>query len=350
MENLNYPWVSSVLERLPRAATALPRALLLSGRPGLGKRATAFFLAQGLLCETQRDQLQACGTCVSCLLFRAGNHPDLRTLDIGQEEEGASAGAADEEGVPSKKAPRHISVERVRALTDFVTITAHRGGAKVICIMPAEAMLPAAANAVLKILEEPPGETYFLLVSHQPARLVATIRSRCFNLDFASPDIRPALDWLRKQGVAQAELALAQGCYAPLAAVDRAADENFWSQRKLLLDALAAVGFDPLSAAQRAEDIDGELISNLLGQWAYDIAALQSGGGVRYHLDYATSLRTAAAGVPTHDLMKWYDAVIQYGRVAQRPLNKRLAMESLLAAYPGRESSAMAPPRRNGKA
>jgi hypothetical protein len=131
--------------------------------------------------------------------------------------------------------------------------------------------------------------------------------------------------------------------------MDRAADENFWIQRKLLLDALAAVGFDPLSAAERAEDIDGQLISNLLAQWAYDIAALQSGGDVRYHLDYAAPLRRAAAGVPAHGLMKWYDAVIQYGRVARHPLNKRLAMEGLMAAYPGGETSVL-PPRRNGEA
>jgi hypothetical protein len=103
-----------------------------------------------------------------------------------------------------------------------------------------------------------------------------------------------------------------------------------------LLDALADSGFDPLDAAECAEDIDGPLVSTLLAQWAYDIVALQSGGNVRYHLDYAASLREAAGNVPVYELMKWYDAVIQYGRVAQHPLNKRLAMESLMAGYPGR--------------
>ena len=336
MADLTYPWIVPVLDKLPRLAAALPRALLLSGRPGLGKSATALFLAQSLLCETQREGLKPCGTCASCLLFIVGNHPDLRVLKVGQEEESPVSGALDEEVAPAKKASRQISVEKIRTLTDFVTITSHRGGAKVICIVPAEAMHPSAANAVLKILEEPPGDTCFLLVSHQPERLLPTIRSRCFHLAFALPDAGPALDWLKGQGIEQEELALAQGGYAPLAALDRAGDEAFWSQRKALLDTLAAPGFDSLRAADHAEDIDGSLIATLLSQWAYDVAALKSGGGVRYHLDYARSLKKVAETMSIDELMNWYDAVIQFGRVAQHPLNKRLAMESLLSGYPTR--------------
>ena len=338
MADLSYPWIAPVLDKLPRSAVALPRALLLTGRPGLGKRATALFLAQSLLCETQREGLKPCGTCASCLLFKVGNHPDLRMLEVGQEEEASAFDALDEQAAPAKKAGRQISVDKIRTLTDFVTITSHRGGAKVICIVPAEAMHPSAANAVLKMLEEPPGDTCFLLVSHQPERLLPTIRSRCFHLAFALPDAGPALDWLEGQGIEQGELALAQGGYAPLAALDRAGDEAFWRQRKALLDMLAAPGFDPLRAADHAEDIEGALVATLLSQWAYDIAALKSEGGVRYHLDYAKSLQRLARTMQIHELINWYDAVIQFGRVAQHPLNKRLAMESLLSAYPSNES------------
>ena len=336
MEGLTYPWVAPILDRLPRPAKALPRALMLAGRPGLGKRAIALFLAESLLCETQRKELKACGTCASCRLYQVGNHPDLRMIEVGQEEDGPPSGSADEEVGASKKPSRQISVEKIRTLVDFVTLTSHRGGAKVILIAPAEAMHPGAANAILKILEEPPGDTYFLLVSHQPERLLPTIRSRCFHLAFALPETRHALDWLEEQGIERAELALAQGGYAPLAAIDRARDETFWSQRKALLDTLGASGFDPVQAADRAEDIDGSVVSTLLSQWAYDIAALKSGGNVRYHLDYATSIQKIAAAVSVGALMNWYDSVIQYGRVAQHPLNKRLAMESLLSGYPGR--------------
>ncbi|MBC8007991.1 MAG: DNA polymerase III subunit delta' [Prolixibacteraceae bacterium] len=335
MEGLIYPWVAPVLEKLPRAAKALPRALLLTGRPGLGKRAAALFLAQSLLCETQRDGLKACGTCPSCRLYQVGNHPDLRILEVGQEDDDVPApGTDDEEAGPAKKPIRQISVDRIRALVDFVVITSHRGGAKVICIVPAEAMHPSAANAVLKILEEPPGDTCFLLVSHQPGRLLATIRSRCFHLPFTLPNAEPTLNWLKGQGIEQGELALAQGGYAPLAAVDHASDETFWIQRKALLNALAASEFDPVLAADCAQDIDGVLVSTLLSQWVYDVTALKSGGKVRYHLDCAAALQKIAGAVSVDQLISWYDAIIQFGRVAQHPLNKRLAMESLLSGYP----------------
>lgn len=257
-------------------------------------------------------------------------------LEVGQEEDGPVPASDDEEAGPPKKGSRQISVERVRTLVDFVTITSHRGGPKVILIAPAEAMHPSAANAVLKILEEPPGETFFLLVSHQPERLLPTIRSRCFHLPFALPDPEPTLIWLKGQGIEQGDLALAQGGYAPLAAIERAGDETFWSQRKALLDTLVATEFDPLLSADNAEEIDGALVSTLLSQWAYDVVALKSGGKVRYHLDYAVSLQKIAEVMPVNELMNWYDAVIQFGRVAQHPLNKRLAMESLLSGYPSR--------------
>ena len=177
------------------------------------------------------------------------------------EEESPASGAADEDAGSPKKASRQISVERVRTLVDFVTLTSHRGGVKVVLIAPAEAMHPSAANAVLKILEEPPGDTYFLLVSHQPERLLPTIRSRCFHLTFALPDPEPTLEWLKGQGIERGELALAQGGYAPLAAIDRARDETFWSRRKALLDTLVSSEFDPLRAADCAEDIDGAVVS-----------------------------------------------------------------------------------------
>jgi DNA polymerase-3 subunit delta' len=323
-----------LLAKLPTAAMALPRALLLTGKRGLGKRATALFLAQSLLCETPRDALFPCGTCPSCLLYRAGNHPDLRTLEVGSEDGTPSAGAADEELQPTKKQSQHIPVQKVRALLDFVMLTAHRGGAKVICIVPVEAMLPAAANALLKMLEEPPGNTYFLLVSHQPERLLATIRSRCFHMAFGLPDRQPALDWLKEHGIANAELALAQGGYAPLAAINHAGDEKFWTQRKALLDELGSSAFDALHAAEYAQDIDGALVASLVSQWIYDIVAIQSGASIRYHLDYAPMLQTLARSVPRYELMKWYETIVQFGRIAEHPLNKRLAMENLFAGFP----------------
>jgi DNA polymerase-3 subunit delta' len=337
MEKIDFPWVKPALERLPAAVSAMPHAILLGGQAGLGKRTTALFLAQALLCEAERAGQGACGTCPSCHLYDAGNHPDLRIIEDGREDAQATDSSEEESATPAKKPSRQIPVDAIRALADLVATTAHRGRAKVIVIAPAEAMHPSAANALLKMLEEPPGSaTYFLLVSHRPDRVLPTIRSRCFHVPFAVPAPDAALDWLKGQGIGEdPRLALAQGGYTPLAALERAGDVEFWSQRKALLDELALPGFDPLAAADRAEPIDGPVVARLLSQWAYDLVSLKSGGTVRYHPDYAAALEPLARKLTAQVLMVWYDSVLKYGRAAQHPLNKRLAMESLLSGYPG---------------
>jgi len=86
MEKIDFPWVKLALERLPATVSAMPHALLLGGQAGLGKRTTALFLAKALLCETRRAGQGACGKCPSCHLYEAGNHPDLRTIETGQED------------------------------------------------------------------------------------------------------------------------------------------------------------------------------------------------------------------------------------------------------------------------
>ena len=333
---MNFPWVKPALEGLPAIVSAMPHALMLSGQAGLGKRTTALFLAKALLCETERAGQGACGKCPSCHLYDAGNHPDLRILEVGQDIAQVTESSDEESAAPAKKPSRHISVDAIRGLSDFVAITAHRGRAKVIVIAPAEAMHPSAANALLKMLEEPPGvTTYFVLVSHRPDRVLPTIRSRCFQVPFGVPAPDAALGWLEGQGIVDPGLALAQGGYAPLAAMEKAGDVEFWSQRKALLDELARPGFDPLAAADRAEPIDGPVVARLLSQWAYDLVSLRSGGMVRYHPDYVAALDPLARKLSAQVLIVWYDSVLQYGRAAQHPLNKRLAMESLMSGYPG---------------
>src|SRR6185369_4318813 len=94
-----------------------------------------------------------------------------------------------------------IKIEQVRAVGDFVTLTTHRSGYRVLVIRPAEAMQPAAANALLKTLEEPPPHTLIVLVSDRPARLLPTIRSRCRALALGKPAHEAALAWLREESV-----------------------------------------------------------------------------------------------------------------------------------------------------
>ena len=180
---MNYlPWQAKIWQQLQerRDADRLPHALLLSGPAGTGKQQFAQAFAESLLCKAPDDDGSACGHCKACELIAAGSHPDWTV--ISPEEEGKA-----------------IKVDQIRSLSEFTSLHAHYEGFKVVIVQPAEQMNRAAANSLLKTLEEPSDNTVLILVSANPHRLLPTIRSRCQLLPFASPSRTDALAWLSPQ-------------------------------------------------------------------------------------------------------------------------------------------------------
>lgn len=218
-----HPWNEPLFESLKRRTGRLPHALLILGARGTGKLALAEHIAQFLLCESANDARKPCGACEGCRWFLAGSHPDLRRLE--PEALAREPAAETEEGeAPGKKAKpsMEIKVEQVRDLAGFLNLRSHRGRLRVALVHPAEDMNPNAANALLKGLEEPPAGAMFLLVSHRPARLLPTIRSRCVALPVSIPSREETLQWLSAQGAKDPERWLAYAGGAPLAALDYA--------------------------------------------------------------------------------------------------------------------------------
>jgi DNA polymerase-3 subunit delta' len=172
-----------------RAQDRLPHALLLSGAAGLGKRAFAAAFVATLLCERrgEHDEGLACGQCRACALLEAGSHPVSVRVTLELRDVGA---------------PRtEITVDQIRVLGERLALTPQFGGLQIVLIDPADAMNASAANALLKTLEEPTPATVIALIADRPARLPATIRSRCQRIDFHLPPRAQALAWLAQQGV-----------------------------------------------------------------------------------------------------------------------------------------------------
>jgi DNA polymerase III subunit delta' len=215
-----HPWNASVLESIERRLDNLPHALLIHGPRGVGKLALAERASQLILCESGQPERRPCGRCEGCRWFTAGSHPDFRRVEPdaiakaveAEPEEGAAEPA--KKGKPSQE----IRVAQIRELADFLNVGSHRGRRRVALVHPAEEMNANAANALLKGLEEPPGGAMFILVTHRPARLLPTVRSRCVAVPVAVPPLEAALKWLAAEGVKDAERWLAYAGGAPLRA------------------------------------------------------------------------------------------------------------------------------------
>jgi DNA polymerase-3 subunit delta' len=201
-------------------------------------------------------------------------------------------------------------------------------------------MNPSAANALLKTLEEPPANTYFLLVSHLPGRLPATIISRCQRIVAPRPTPDEARAWLAAHGVVDAERALAQANFAPLRAT-LLADSGYQAERALWLSALAAPR--QLSVASLGVRIDAAprdarrdhlaaVIDWLIG-WCADLARVRAGGTPAENADFDAALHALARSVAGVPLFRYYRDLLRQRTLLAHPLQPRLVAEALLIDY-----------------
>lgn len=330
-----YSWQSAVFQRLMSTKATLPGALLLQGRGGIGKFHLAYTLAQALLCDSPLDSGEPCEQCGACNWFKIGGHPDFRLLEPDAQNAAAdTTGETAEQGkATDKKASQFITVAQVRELADFVNLTTHRNGMRIILVHPAEAMNVHAANALLKTLEEPPPGTLFILVSHQPQRLLPTVRSRCQKINAPVPDRAEALRWLREQGIAEADACLAQSGFAPLAAL-RLSEEDYQLKRSQVLGQLGAPDkFDPLALAEQGDKLELAWILNWMQQWVYDLAGIALASQARYQPGPPPETNRLAKSINLIELFRFQQELLTAQRALHHPLNNRLVLEQLFFSY-----------------
>ncbi|MDH2919404.1 MAG: DNA polymerase III subunit delta' [Sideroxydans sp.] len=322
-----YPWQENDWQRLQALRARPPQGLLFKGNKGVGELELAINFAHALLCQQPHSSGMACGTCPACHWLSQGAHPDFRLV---QPDAISLAGEETETG---KKPSKQISVEQIRELADFLSLSAHQGGKRVIIIYPAEAMNHNAANALLKSLEEPPRDMLFIVVTHKAQQLLPTILSRCVAFNLTMPDVATATAWLQTQGVKQPETALARAGFAPLLALQGDAQTGLDEREKLLAALRQPSVLDVFSLAEMLQKTEQVLVVQWLQQWSFDLSAMKLAGSVRYHMQDAAAIKKLVAAVEPLALARLQKLLQTAKREAQHTLNPKLFFESLLLAY-----------------
>ena len=312
---------ATVIDRLRQALRSqrLGSAYLLSGPRGIGKASLARAFAGLALCGHADDLPpdDACGTCSQCIRVAAGTHPDLQILARDPER-------------------RDIGVDAARALSKWLVLRPLMGRRKVVLIDDAESLSVPAQNALLKTIEEPPGQSIILLLATNPALLLPTIRSRCQLLRL---DPLPDADvhaLLAAHGIAPERIGLltARAEGAPGRAIDlaEAPDDDV---RQMLLTALPALrerSAAELSAlAQKIGSEADAALAVMLG-WYRDALGLALGVDAtpRRNPDAAVTLRALAEQQPPPTLLRALRIVCATVDDVGRNANRQLALETML--------------------
>ena len=312
------PWHRAQWQRVTdaRGDGRLPHAILLAGVAGLGKTCFARRLAAALACPGPGETGDACDACDACRQTAAGSHPDL--LWVSPEEPGKA-----------------IKIDAVRRLTARSVLAAQQGGHRVVVIDPADAMNRAAANALLKTLEEPNSQTVLLLVSSQPDRLPATIRSRCQVVAFPVPARREARAWLAdrvdEHDVDQL-LAISGG--APLRALQ--AGEQGWLQHDAELvadlETLKRRKGNPLQVVEDWKNRPLTLLFDGFKRCVADMVRLKKVPEFEaiYHPQGRHDLQSLGQGIDLKRLYMLNDELMRLDRDANNNLNPQMMLEYLM--------------------
>ena len=302
------PWQQRAYDHAVTALESgrLGHGLLICGPEGLGKRVVADHLAQHVL-----GGAEAATQARSAQLISAGTHPDLHLVSFGQTKDGS-------------KLRTEIVIDQMRELSQKLSLTPQYGVAQVAIVDPADAINRAACNALLKTLEEPAEGRYLWLISAQPARLPATIRSRCQRLEFKLPPREEALAWLVAQGHSskEAKEALEASRGHPGLA------HEWLGEGGLALRKAVAGDLDKLERGEIA-------VIETAQRWSSD-------EHTSLRLSHAADLVLAQAGeagltdpVRLHKLATWFDAANRTRDLLRTTVRGDLALVDLLLAWRG---------------
>jgi len=313
------PWIAGQLQSL---LAQRGHAWLLAGPSGLGQYELALALVRAWLCEQPTAQ-GACGHCTSCHAVDVHAHADLCVLmpETVMQELGWPLSEKAQADIDSKKrkSSKEIRVEAMRDTVEFAQRTSARGRGKAVLVFPAERMNVYTANALLKTLEEPPGDVRFVLASDAAHQLLPTIRSRCLGHTLLWPKHDEAMRWLQEQGLtaAQAGVLLRASGNRPADALRMAQVCDTWHHLPKAVRSGDVNVFKDWTPAQ---------VVDALHKICHDQLAVKAGAKPRFF-----TADDLAKGGTWESLSAWAKSLSESMQTVEHPFNPGLMLEALVS-------------------
>ncbi|MBY0379453.1 MAG: hypothetical protein K2P99_03515 [Burkholderiales bacterium] len=304
--NQLYDWQLANYNKLTSFKYCLPSAILLYGVNGCGVYNLATNFIASILCANPNKNI-ACGKCNSCVLLRGDSHPDLFNLNvIGDDIESKS---------------KSITVNMVRRAIDFAYLSTHLADKRIIFIENANLLNLNSANALLKILEEPPSYVLFVLITDSIGRILPTMRSRCQKINISLPH-----NLQNDENNFWASFSNASLCEALLTEDDLA----------LLTDTLCTPSIDNIFSC--TEVFNGKKVSfgvtlEFIYKWLADICIYINSEKLSIFYNYEPKIKALIPQLNYQELFYLQDEINYFIQWVNHPLNQKLQIENILFKY-----------------
>ncbi|MDQ5920987.1 MAG: polymerase subunit delta [Pseudomonadota bacterium] len=307
-----YPWQSDDYTYLLQLRGRMPQAILLQGAKGIGVDSLALNWIISVLCPNSATANTYCGKCNSCLLFADDSHPDFYLLTAVADE-------------------KTISVSAVRAVIDFLALSTHISDYKVVLIKDTNLLSLSSANALLKILEEPPSYAIFVLLTDNLQQLLPTIVSRCHKYRLSVPNVEMAQHYLNDKQIEHGQFWLKFYDYSPL--FETPIDNQHLQQ---FIDVLATPNVEKiyeLTVEFDGKTIPYNFILEFIGKWLSDIVSYKLTNELIYFTDYISSIEALREKLNLDKAFFLQDKLNFLMQWVNHPLNYKLQIENLLFNY-----------------
>ena len=318
-----YPWLKDAWMAIHQN-NKLPHALIFKGKEGIGKHDFAIAFAKSYLCQTLLPNYLPCEACPSCHWF-PDSHPDFKHIAPIESED-------DESSKRKTVRKKNIAIHQIRELSEYLELSAHQEkGKRIVLIEPADSLNQSASNALLKILEEPPENTLFILVTSQAQRLIATIRSRCQLLELRGPSLEEARLFLDGQKIVHEESLLSFTGGSPFSAMKELENQSERNVITQLLSQGHKVDITKINYTILTQGLDWTV--NMIQKWAFDLLLSFHTQQSYYFKKEEARIYSQAKQLNLDALLLFTNELNELKKIASHPINQELQLQNIFIKY-----------------